>query len=109
MEVVRIFGDTEKLYFKGIGNGLGGTPLSSPVVFSIDEGRGELWVSTQSESLLSSSPHIYRKADSLDGRLEVPHRLSSNCADCELEKPELTLLNCQGIAVSVVDLEIDHV
>ncbi|CZR60730.1 uncharacterized protein PAC_10626 [Phialocephala subalpina] len=47
MEAVRMFGDSKTLYFNGIGNGLGGTPLNAPVVFSIDEERGELWVSTK--------------------------------------------------------------
>ncbi|KAF8853890.1 hypothetical protein BDZ45DRAFT_729166 [Acephala macrosclerotiorum] len=44
MEAVRMFGDTKTLYFKGVGNGLGGTPQFAPVVFSVDEERGELWI-----------------------------------------------------------------
>lgn len=50
MEAARMFGDVKTLYLKGVGNGLGGTPQFAPVVFSIDEDRDELWVSTKGES-----------------------------------------------------------
>ena len=49
MEAARMFGDSKDLYFKGVGNGLGGTPQFAPVVFSIDQERAELWVSTKGE------------------------------------------------------------
>jgi hypothetical protein len=59
MKAVRMFGDTKSLYFNGVGNGLGGTPQNSAVVFSIDEGRGELWVSTEGEfCLLFATKHV---------------------------------------------------
>jgi len=49
MEAARMFGDRKNLYFKGVGNGLGGTSQFAPVVFSIDQERAELWVSTKGE------------------------------------------------------------
>jgi hypothetical protein len=65
MEAVRMFGDAEKLYFKGIGNGLGGTPLSSPAVFSFDEERQELWISTESGFAPFVCLHMYAEANPL--------------------------------------------
>jgi hypothetical protein len=49
MEAARMGFDSKNLYLKGVGNGLGGTPQFAPVVFSFDEERAELWVSTKGE------------------------------------------------------------
>jgi hypothetical protein len=59
VNVVRMPFDPDNLYFHGIGNGLGGTPEFAPVVFSVDEKKGELWVSTRGKSLSAPTSHVF--------------------------------------------------